>query len=123
MRPRVVITGMGVVAPNGHGLADYEAALRAGQSGIRFIPELSTLNFGCHVGGVPQGFDAICREYFDAEKMVSINDNIGYASVAAMDAWVDACFSIPAADDETVHWDTGAIVGSGIGGMETIANT
>jgi 3-oxoacyl-(acyl-carrier-protein) synthase len=123
MRTRVVVTGMGVVAPNGHGLDNYEAALRAGQSGIRFIPELATLNFGCQVGGVPQGFDAVCRQYFDEEKMVSINDNIGYASVAAIDAWTDAGFSIPGPDDDTVHWDTGVIVGSGIGGMETIANT
>ncbi len=123
MRPRVVVTGMGVVAPNGHGLDDYEAALREGKSGIRFIPALRELNFGCQVGGVPQDFDTICRRYLDEEKMLSINDNIGYASVAAMDAWTDAGFEIPAASDETVDWDTGAIVGSGIGGMETIAGT
>ena len=123
MRPRVVVTGMGVVAPKGHGLDDYEAALREGKSGIRFIPALRELNFGCQVGGVPQDFDTICRRYLDEEKMLSINDNIGYASVAAMDAWTDAGFEIPAASDETVDWDTGAIVGSGIGGMETIAGT
>ena len=40
MRTRVVITGMGVVAPNGHGLAAFEKALREGISGIRHIPEL-----------------------------------------------------------------------------------
>ncbi len=123
MRPRVVVTGMGVVAPNGHGLDNYEAALRGGKSGIRFIPALRELNFGCQVGGVPQDFDTICRRYLDEEKMMSINDNIGYASVAALDAWTDAGFKIPAASDEAVDWDTGAIVGSGIGGMETIADT
>jgi 3-oxoacyl-(acyl-carrier-protein) synthase len=35
----VVVTGMGVVAPKGHGLDNYEATMRSGQSGIRFIPE------------------------------------------------------------------------------------
>jgi 3-oxoacyl-(acyl-carrier-protein) synthase len=32
---RVVVTGMGVLAPNGHGVADFEQALREGRSGIR----------------------------------------------------------------------------------------
>ena len=53
MRRRVVITGMGVVAPNGVGLTDYEQALRQGKSGIRHIPLLDELNFGCTVAGVP----------------------------------------------------------------------
>ncbi len=123
MRRRVVVTGMGVVAPNGHGLEDYEMALRTGRSGIRFITELQTLNFGCQVGGVPQDFDAIIRQYLNEEQLLSVNDNIGYAAVAAMDAWTDAGFNLPATADEVVDWDTGAIVGSGIGGMETIAGT
>ena len=46
MNRRVVITGMGVVAPNGNGLEAYEAALRAGVSGIRHIPLLQELKFG-----------------------------------------------------------------------------
>ena len=123
MRTRVVVTGMGVVAPNGHGLNNYEMALRDGRSGIRFIPELQELNFGCQVGGVPQDFDALCRQYMTEEQMLSINDNIGYASVAALDAWTDAGFKVPDAVTDVVDWDTGAIVGSGIGGMQTIAET
>lgn len=123
MKRRVVITGMGVVAPNGHGLEDYETALRSGRSGIRFISELQSLNFGCQVGGVPQDFDAILQRYMDEEQLLSVNDNIGYASVAAIDAWRDAGFKVPDADSDTVDWDTGAIVGSGIGGMQTIAGT
>ena len=38
MNHRVVVTGMGVVAPNGVGLSDYSRALRAGESGIRHVP-------------------------------------------------------------------------------------
>ena len=121
MRRRVVVTGMGVVAPNGHGLKDYEEALREGRSGIRFIPRLEELNFGCQVGGILLDFDAVLRRYFDEEKMMSINDNIGYASVSAIDAWTDAGFTVPDPIDAEVDWDTGAIVGSGIGGMDTIS--
>ncbi len=123
MKRRVVITGMGVVAPNGHGLAAFERALREGISGIRVIPELKTLNFGCLVGGVPQDFDAVRESYFDHEELQSLNENIGYAAVAAVDAWKDAGFGVPEVGDDRVDWETGVIAGSGIGGMDTIAGT
>ncbi len=122
MRKRVVITGMGVAAPNAHGLDDFEQALRAGVSGIRHIPLLQELNFACQIAGVPENFDAIRKSYFDREKLLSINDNIGFASVSAVDAWKDAGFSI-SDNDDVVDWDTGVISGSGIGGMDTIANS
>ena len=90
MRKRVVVTGMGVAAPNAHGLDNFEQALRGGISGIRFIPQLQELNFGCQIADVPEDFDNIRKGYFDREKLLSINDNIGYASVSAVDAWKDA---------------------------------
>jgi len=123
MNKRVVVTGMGVTAPNAHGLDDFTTALRAGRSGIRHIKELEALNFACQVGGIPENFDAVRRSYFDHEKLMSINDNIGYASVSAIDAWRDAGFEVPEGDGEDVDWDTGVIIGSGIGGMDTIART
>lgn len=123
MSKRVVITGMGVAAPNAHGLDNYEKALREGRSGIRFVPQLEELKFGCQIAGIPENFDEIRKSYFDHEKLMSINDNIGYASVSAVDAWKDAGFAIPEGSDDTVDWDTGVIAGSGIGGMDTIAQT
>ena len=121
MRKRVVVTGMGVAAPNAHGIDDFEQALRAGRSGIRFQPLLEELKFGCQIAGVPENFDAIRKSYFDHEKLMSINDNIGFASVSAVDAWKDAGFNLPESGDDNVDWDTGVIAGSGIGGMDTIA--
>ena len=123
MKKRIVVTGMGVAAPNAHGLDDYEKALRGGVSGIRFVPKLQELNFGCQIAGIPENFDEIRKSYFDREKLLSINDNIGYASVSAVDAWKDAGLNINSDDDNTVDWDTGVIAGSGIGGMDTIAHT
>jgi len=122
MKRRIVITGMGIAAPNAHGLENFEKAIRGGVSGIRFIPQLQELSFGCQIAGVPENFDEIRKSYFDREKLLSINDNIGYASVSAVDAWRDAGFDLND-DDDTVDWDTGVIAGSGIGGMDTIANT
>ena len=120
MRSRVVITGMGVTAPNGHGLNNFEQALREGRSGIRFFPRLKELKFSCQIGGMPENFDEIRKSYFDHEKLMSLNDNIGYISVSAVDAWQDAGFTW-SDDNNQVDWDTGAILGCGIGGMDTIA--
>ena len=123
MKTRVVVTGMGVAAPNAHGLDNFEKALREGRSGIRFLPQLEQLKFACQIAGVPENFEAVRKSYFDREKLLSINDNIGYASVAAGDAWKDAGFNLPESEDDTVDWDTGVIAGSGVGGMDTIANS
>ena len=51
---RVVVTGLGVVAPNGNGLGDFELALRKGRSGIRFSEDMEEHGFACQVVGVPQ---------------------------------------------------------------------
>lgn len=123
LKRRVVITGMGIISPNAHGVDNFEEALREGRSGIRFISELKELNFACQIGGVPQNFDNIRNSYFDQEQLMSINENIGYAAVSAIDAWRDAGFCVPDVHDDRVDWDTGVIVGSGIGGMDTIVNT
>ncbi len=120
MKRRVVITGMGIAAPNAHGLADFEEALRKGRSGIRFFPKLKELNFTCQVGGAPQDFENIRKGYFNEDTLMSMNENIGYAAVSAVDAWTDAGFKMRDVHDDTVDWDTGVIVGSGIGGMDTI---
>lgn len=54
MRKRVVITGMGVVAPNGVGLTAFSEALKSGKSGIGFQPELERLKFSCQIAGKPE---------------------------------------------------------------------
>lgn len=121
MRKRVVITGMGVVAPNGIGLEVYERALRAGQSGIRYIPEMAEKGFACQVAGIPPDFEAVAKAYFPQNELLSVHDNVGYATVAALDAWRDGGFEVPTYDDDRVDWHTGAIIGSGVGGIETLA--
>ncbi len=120
MKTRVVITGLGIVAPNGHGLEAFEQALRKGESGIRFIPQMKELKLGCNVAGVPQNIDEISKEYFTEEQLFAMNSSIKYASIAAIDAWRDAGFEVPEPDSDTVDHDTGAIIGTGIGGLDTV---
>ncbi len=112
MKNRVVVTGMGVVAPNATGISDFEQALRSGRSGIRFVEKLEALKFSCRIGGIPE------NSMEDADGLPS--GNIRYAVTAALEAWRDAGLSQPRTD-EPADWDSGAIVGCGICGMETIA--
>lgn len=48
---RVVVTGVGVVAPGATGLAAFERLLKAGRSVVRYDSRLERLNFNCHVSG------------------------------------------------------------------------
>jgi 3-oxoacyl-(acyl-carrier-protein) synthase len=118
---RVVVTGLGVIAPNGHGLAAFEAALRAGTSGIKFHQHLADAKFGCQVGGIPEGLDEIAPHYLAEDERLAMNANMVYAAIAAIDAWTDGGLVRPAHDSAEPDWGAGAIVGTGIGGMDTIA--
>jgi 3-oxoacyl-(acyl-carrier-protein) synthase len=114
---------LGVIAPNGSGLVEYEAALRAGRSGIRYIEQLEELNFGCRVAGVPVGTEAIAESYFSAEARLAMNSGMTFACIAGADCWTDAGFEVPEEGGGEVDWDTGAIIGTGIGGLDTIGET
>ena len=120
MTRRVVITGLGVLAPNGNGISQFELALRKGQSGFRHNEAMAEHKFGCTVAAVPQGVEELAEAAFDEEILLSMNPIHQYASLAALKAWQDAGFERPDPMDETVQWDTGAIMGTGIGGMDTI---
>lgn len=121
MKPRVVVTGTGVVAPNAVGVAAFEKALREGQSGLRAIEGLDARGFACQVAGVPQGVDALAEATFASDLLLAMNASHRYAALAALEAWTDAGLPRPDASDDRVDWDSGAILGTGIGGMDTIA--
>jgi len=115
----VVVTGLGIVAPNGNGTRDFELALRKGQSGIRYQEIMEETKFACRVAGVPQGVDELAEAAFSEDLLMAMNMGHRYAALAALEAWTDSGFEMPAADDDRVHWETGAIVGTGVGGMDT----
>ncbi len=116
----VVITGMGVVSPIGHGLETFMDSLKQGRSGIRYLPELEELKFSCRIAAVPQDFDQVREQYFGPGQGSIMTEATAYAAVAALDAWQDAGLPQPQ-EDSPPDWDTGAIIGTGIGDMETIA--
>lgn len=120
MSQRVVVTGMGVVAPNAHGLDAFKQALMTGKSGVRFIERMAELKFGTQVAAVPQGIDEIKSDYLSQDALIAMNSAMEYAAIAAIDCWRDA--GMPEPGDEP-DWDTGAIIGTGISGLDTIGAT
>ena len=117
---RVVITGMGVVAPNAVGISDFTAALENGSSGIRYIDELERLNFGCRVGGIPPLTDEILSQYF-TELQLKIMQGSGllYGALAGMEAWKNSGLPIVEKEAET-DWDSGCVFGGGHCGIEVV---
>lgn len=114
---RVVITGMGVVSPNGIGLEKFEQAIRKGVSGIKHLPELEDFQFACRVGGVPDISEELKQHYFPRELFKAYSSSILFGLIAGQEAWIDAGLKIP--DDETEpDWNTGAIIGSGLAGAD-----
>lgn len=117
---RVVITGMGVVAPNGVGLSAFDEALRSALSGLRSNEAMAEHGFACQVAGVPEGVDAVAEATLDPELLLAMNMGHRYAALAALEAWQDGGLERPDPRDDAVDWDSGAILGTGIGGMDTI---
>jgi len=118
MKKRVVITGLGVVSPNGVGVPEFTEAIKSGKSGIRFFPELRDLTFSCQLGGMPIISEEKKREYLSELQLRNFNSSgILYGIIAGMDALKDAQLQ-PAKNDEEPLWDLGIIFGSGTSGVE-----
>lgn len=114
---RVVITGLGVVAPNGVGISDFTKALKQGKSGIKFHQQLKDLNFSCQIGGIPTISEAKKSEYFTDLQLRGFNSSgILYGCIAGIDAWNDAGLQIDS--DSQPDYDTGLIFGTGTSGIE-----
>ena len=117
MAHRVVITGLGVCAPNGVGLEDFTHSLQNGISGIRFQPRLKQLQFSCQIAGEPLIKDNLLQQYFTPLQLRGLNaSGLVYGVIAGMDAWKDA--NLPLASKETPDWDGGIIFGTGILGAD-----
>ncbi len=117
MANRVVITGMGVVAPNGVGLADFREAVFAGDSGIKFDPQLEELLFSCQIAGKPDVPEALISRYFSPLELRNFNSSgILYGVIAGMQAWEDAGLEVNT--QEEPYWDYGMVFGSGTSGID-----
>jgi 3-oxoacyl-[acyl-carrier-protein] synthase II len=120
---RVVVTGMGLVTPLGAGVEVSWRRLLEGQSGIRRITRFDVDDLPAKIAGlVPtEGEGAFRSDDVMAPKDARKNDLfIIYGVAAAIEAVRDADW-LP--QDEEARVRTGVLIGSGIGGLSTIADT
>ena len=114
---RVVITGLGVCAPNGTNIAEFTHAIQNGISGVQHQPELEKLGFSCQIAAKPKLEEELLQHYFTALELKGLNSSgIVYGVIAGLDAWKDAGLAI-AGEDEP-DWDSGAFFGTGTSGID-----
>jgi 3-oxoacyl-[acyl-carrier-protein] synthase-1 len=114
---RVVVTGLGVVAPSAVHVPAFAKALQHQTSGIRFDPQLESLHFGCQVSGTPQiGEDTLNRFFTPLQLRGLKASGLVYGVIAGKEAYEDAGLS--PAEKETASADTGIVFGTGQSGGE-----
>jgi 3-oxoacyl-(acyl-carrier-protein) synthase len=117
MERRVVITGLGVVAPNGVGLDAFTYSIKNGISGIAHDIELERLQFSCQIAGKPKISPEYALNYFTELELRNFNSTgILYGVIAGIDAWKDAGLSIKINDEP--DWDSGTFFGTGTSGID-----
>ncbi|MCX2583264.1 beta-ketoacyl-[acyl-carrier-protein] synthase family protein [Pedobacter sp. MR22-3] len=117
MDNRVVITGMGVVSPNGIGLDQFLSAIQNGTSGIKHQQLLSELKFSCQIAGLPDVPAELAAQYFSPLELRNFNSTgILYGVIAGMDAWKDA--GLPLNDTDEPFWNYGMVFGAGTSGID-----
>src|SRR5438552_872533 len=91
MSKRVVITGIGVVAPIGIGTKAFWENLLAGQCGIRKVTQFDPAGFPCQLAGEVPSYkigDFVPKSYRKATKVMARDTEL--AIIAADDAFKDA---------------------------------
>jgi 3-oxoacyl-[acyl-carrier-protein] synthase II len=122
---RVVVTGLGLVTPLACGVAQTWQRLLAGQSGIKRIEKFEVSDLACRIAGqVPRGdgSDGTFNpdSWMEPKEQRKVDDFIIYAMGAATQALDDAVWHPRDYDDQIT---SGVLIGSGIGGVEGIAET
>ena len=116
-RRRVVVTGLGIIAPVGIGVAECWANILAARSGIGRITRFDASGFPSQIAGEVKGFDV--TQYLSGKEARRYDTFIHYGLVATMEAVRDAGLEGYGGDKERV----GVCIGSGIGGLPMIEET
>ena len=125
---RVVITGMGMVSPLGLGVDHNWAEITSGKSGLRKIERFDASDISSQIAGlvphVSEGFEGDHAfnpdNYLEPKEQKKVDTFIIYALAAAEEAVKDSGW-MP--QDEEGLLRTGVMIGSGIGGLQTVYET
>jgi 3-oxoacyl-[acyl-carrier-protein] synthase II len=113
---RVVITGMGAVAPNGIGIDNFWDSLVHGRSGVRKITRFNASSYPSQVAAEVHDFDP--TDYMDPKTAKRLDRFVHLSLASASMALEDAGIEIPYEDS----YRMGVFVGTAIGGGETSEN-
>jgi 3-oxoacyl-[acyl-carrier-protein] synthase II len=111
-RRRVVVTGIGPVTPIGIGVEEFWEGLTTGRNGIGTIGRFDASDLPVSVAGEVPSFDP--ARWLDTKEIRRTDRFSQYAQGSALLAWEDA------GSPEVVADRGGAIIGTGIGGIETL---
>lgn len=114
MKKRVVITGMGVLQSLGFGLESFWSAIKEGKCGISNIERFDAIGFDTKIAAEIKGFEPTA--YIDKKEAKRMDLFTQYAMAAAKMAMEMSGLKM---EDED-SFRAGVIVGSGIGGIETL---
>ncbi|HEX3502934.1 MAG TPA: beta-ketoacyl-ACP synthase II [Xanthobacteraceae bacterium] len=122
---RVVVTGLGLVTPLGGNVDSTWPRLTAGESGVTRVERFDVSDITCKIAGqVPRGDGANGTfnpdAWMEPKEQRKVDDFIIYAMGAATQALNDADWHPRDYDDQVT---SGVLMGSGIGGVEGIAET
>src|ERR1700728_2929336 len=122
---RVVVTGLGMLTPLACGVEETWQRLLACQSGINRVNKFEVSDLPCKIAGqIPRGdgtggtFDP--DQWMEPKERRKVDDFILFAMSAAKQALDDSGWHPESYEDQTM---TGVLIGSGIGGIEGIAET
>ena len=111
---RVVVTGMGALAPNGNSVPEYWNSLISGKSGIDHISYFDTDNFPVKIAGEISNFNP--EDYFERKEVRKLDLFSVYALVACNEAVRMSGLDSYSFDQQRA----GVMIGCGIGGIYTL---
>src|SRR4030043_452081 len=113
---RVVITGMGVIAPNGIGIENFWDSLVHGRSGVRRITHFDASSYPCQVAAEVPDFNP--TDYMDPKTAKRLGRFAQFALAASEMAVEDSGIDIIQEDP----YRAGVFIGTGIGGGDISEN-
>jgi 3-oxoacyl-[acyl-carrier-protein] synthase II len=114
MKRRVVVTGLGAVTSLGCKVEELWARICKGESGVGMLERLVVDGYRVRFGGEIRNWSA--EGYIDAKDAKRFDRFVQFALVGGIDAVVDSGLDFAKENP----WRCGVILGSGIGGLETI---
>lgn len=114
MERRVVITGLGAITPIGNNVQEFWNGIKEGKCGIDEITRFDASNYKVKLAAEVKEYNA--EDYFDRRNAKRLDRFSQFAIIAAREAWNDSKLDREKENMERV----GVILGSGIGGLETM---